>query len=31
VFADPLWRFKFGLGVVLDGIGALIQARSPGV
>lgn len=31
VFADALWRFKFGLGVVLDGIGALIQARSPGV
>jgi AcrR family transcriptional regulator len=24
--ADPLWRFKFGLGVVLDGIGALIAA-----
>lgn len=27
--ADPLWRFKFGLGVVLDGIGALIEARRP--
>jgi AcrR family transcriptional regulator len=26
--ADPVWRFKFGLGVVLDGIGALIQARA---
>lgn len=25
-FADPLWRFRFGLDVVLDGIGALIQA-----
>lgn len=25
--ADPLWRFRFGLDVVLDGIGALIQAR----
>jgi AcrR family transcriptional regulator len=28
--ADPVWRFKFGLGVVLDGIGALIQARAGG-
>jgi len=27
VVADPIWRFKFGLGVVLDGIAALIQAR----
>ncbi len=27
VMADPLWRFQFGLDVVLDGIGALIQAR----
>lgn len=27
VMADPLWRFRFGLDVVLDGIGALIQAR----
>lgn len=27
VMADPLWRFQFGLGVVLDGIGVLIQAR----
>lgn len=27
VVADPLWRFRFGLDVVLDGIGALIQAR----
>ncbi len=27
VFADPMWRFRFGLGVVLDGIGALIDAR----
>jgi AcrR family transcriptional regulator len=27
VFADPLWRFRFGLDLVLDGIGALIQAR----
>ncbi len=25
--ADPLWRFRFGLGTVLDGIGALIEAR----
>lgn len=25
--ADPMWRFRFGLGVVLDGIAALIQAR----
>jgi AcrR family transcriptional regulator len=30
VVADPVWRFKFGLGVVLDGIGALIQARAGG-
>lgn len=30
VVADPIWRFKFGLGVVLDGIGALIQARTGG-
>lgn len=29
--ADPLWRFKFGLGVVLDGIGALIQTRGGGL
>jgi len=28
--ADPVWRFKFGLGLVLDGIGALIQARAGG-
>jgi len=28
--ADPVWRFKFGLGVVLDGIGALIQAGASG-
>lgn len=27
VIADPVWRFRFGLDVVLDGIGALIQAR----
>lgn len=27
VVADPLWRFRFGLDVVLDGIGALIQAK----
>lgn len=27
VFADPMWRFRFGLGVVLDGIEALIEAR----
>ena len=27
VYADPLWRFRFGLDVVLDGIGTLIQAR----
>ena len=27
-FADPLWRFKHGLDVVLDGIEALIRARS---
>lgn len=25
--ADPIWRFRFGLGVVLDGIAALIQAK----
>jgi len=25
--ADPRWRFRFGLGAVLDGIAALIQAR----
>ena len=30
VVADPVWRFKFGLGVVLDGIGSLIQARGDG-
>lgn len=30
VMADPMWRFNFGLGVVLDGIGALIQARRGG-
>ncbi|MBU1378908.1 MAG: TetR/AcrR family transcriptional regulator [Alphaproteobacteria bacterium] len=30
VVADPVWRFKFGLGVVLDGIGALIKARASG-
>jgi AcrR family transcriptional regulator len=28
VVADPVWRFQFGLGVVLDGIGALIEART---
>lgn len=27
VFADPVWRFSFGLGVVLDGVAALIEAR----
>jgi hypothetical protein len=27
VVADPLWRFRFGLDVVLDGIAALIQAK----
>lgn len=27
VVADPLWRFRFGLDVVLDGVGALIQAK----
>jgi AcrR family transcriptional regulator len=27
VVADPLWRFQFGLGVVLDGIAALIHAK----
>lgn len=25
--ADPMWRFRFGLDVVLDGIAALIEAR----
>jgi AcrR family transcriptional regulator len=29
VFADPQWRFRFGLQVVLDGIEALIAARRP--
>lgn len=24
---DPIWRFTFGLGVVLDGIAALIAAK----
>lgn len=27
VMADAMWRFRFGLNVVLDGIGALIQSR----
>ncbi|HKP79220.1 MAG TPA: TetR/AcrR family transcriptional regulator [Phenylobacterium sp.] len=30
VVADPIWRFRFGLGVVLDGIEALIRARGGG-
>lgn len=31
VVADPMWRFRFGLEVVLDGIDALIAARRAGV
>jgi len=30
VVADPIWRFEFGLGVVLDGIEALIASRTGG-